>query len=62
VEGLGQCTITTHDTYHHNVPQFLQQQGLLGAMIKAEVLELLLRAPGPLEPKVVESKAALGGE
>ena len=62
VEGLGRCTITMHDTYHHNVPQFLQQQGLLGAMIKAEVLELLLRAPDPLEPKAVESKVALGGE
>ena len=30
-----------HDTFHHNVPQFLQQQGELVPLLKDEMLRVL---------------------
>ena len=41
VRGLPSLCVVEHPTYHHNVPAFLEREGLLVPMIKAEVMALL---------------------
>ena len=33
--------VQEHDTFHHNVPQFLQQQGELVPLLKDEMIRVL---------------------
>ena len=37
VAGLASVHVVEHDTFHHNVPQFLQQQGELVPLLKDEM-------------------------
>ena len=41
VRELHSVEIVEHDTFHHNVPQFLQQQGELVPLLKDEILRVL---------------------
>ena len=35
------CAIVEHDTFHHNVPQFLEREGMLVPLLKRELLALM---------------------
>ena len=39
--------VHTHNTYHHNVPAYLEREGRLGPMVKAACVELLRSPPPP---------------
>jgi hypothetical protein len=54
IEHLPSVSMQEHDTYHHNVPQYMQQQGTLGAWLKDELVALLL-------PKVLHVEDLLMG-
>jgi len=45
VEGHG-VTVTAHDTFHHNVPMYLQREGRLVPLIKRTLVALLLEGDG----------------
>ena len=42
VRGVGDVNIVEHETYHHNVPQFLQQRGELVPLLKRELVRCLM--------------------
>jgi len=44
VAGLASVHVVEHDTFHHNVPQFLQQQGELVPLLKDEMMRVLRAA------------------
>ena len=44
VAALESVHVVEHDTFHHNVPQYLQQRGELVALLKDEMLRVLRRA------------------
>ena len=40
----GLATVVEHETFHHNVPAFLERAGVLVALIRRELLEILVGA------------------
>lgn len=41
VRGVGGLQVREHDTFHHNVPMFLEREGQLVPLIKRSLLRLL---------------------
>ena len=41
LRGLPCVTIVEHETFHHNIPMFLEREGRLLYLLKRELLELL---------------------
>ena len=41
VRGSPAVTVVEHETFHHNVPMFLEREGALVPLLKRELLELL---------------------
>ena len=41
VRGVGGLEVREHDTFHHNVPMFLEREGQLVPLIKRSLLRLL---------------------
>lgn len=41
VRGLEHVTVVEHETFHHNVPMYLEREGGLVPLLKSELLELL---------------------
>ena len=44
VRGVASVRVVEHDTFHHNVPQFLQQAGELVPLLRDEVMRVLRAA------------------
>ena len=40
--GIGAVEVVKHDTFHHNVPMFLEREGLLVPLFKRELVALML--------------------
>ena len=51
VSGARGVTLETHDTFHHNVPMYLEREGLLVTLFKQELLELLTPSAGAHDVK-----------
>ena len=45
VAGLASVHVVEHDTFHHNVPQFLQQHGELVPLLEAQMTLALPLTP-----------------
>lgn len=41
MRGVGGLVVREHDTFHHNVPMFLEREGQLVPLIKQSLLRLL---------------------
>ena len=41
MRGVGGLQVREHDTFHHNVPMFLEREGQLVPLIKRSLLRLL---------------------
>ena len=55
LRSLPAVDVVEHDTFHHNVPMFLEREGLLIPLLKRECLALLL----PQSPAALESEDEL---
>eukprot|EP01046_Picozoa_sp_COSAG06_P015786 COSAG06_NODE_1023_length_11042_cov_2.398337_1_plen_2013_part_00 len=49
ISGLRSVRVEHHDTFHHNVPMYLEREGLLVPLLKRELLALMLDQPPPLQ-------------
>ena len=50
VRGSQGLVVTEHDTFHHNVPMYLEREGLLVSLFKRELIALLRPAGAALSP------------